>query len=185
MVKSLRERKKAATKLAIYNAANKLFNSKGYSKTTLSDIAEAANVSQRTIFSYFPSKEAIVFEKHRVSMRGLFDHIENRNGSSVFEAIRSFDMQKEHSKEDDDLHDLINKNPELQEYLSRLNALIEQRLAGLIAEEKKLPKQSIQAHLIAASCRAIITYMMNNKSDITAAEVGLKFIEAGLEATTE
>jgi AcrR family transcriptional regulator len=182
---SLRERKKAATKIAIYEAADSLFNSKGYAKTTLNDIAEAANVSQRTIFSYFPSKEAIIFEKHRAVMISLFDHIDNRENQSVLEAIRSFSIPKEPNEESDKWHALLDSSPELQEYLSQLNTLVEKQLVERIANEKNLSSSSIQAHLIAASCRAVIDYSMNNKSDVAASEIGIKFIEAGLEATTK
>ncbi|MDX6353351.1 MAG: hypothetical protein QOF98_254 [Streptomyces sp.] len=44
------------------NAAIELFGSKGYEETTIAELAEAADVSTRTFFSYFASKEAVLFE---------------------------------------------------------------------------------------------------------------------------
>ena len=61
----LRERKKRRTRQAISDAAIELFLDVGYDRTSLSDVAEAAEVSRRTLFSYFPSKEALVL--HRIA----------------------------------------------------------------------------------------------------------------------
>jgi AcrR family transcriptional regulator len=57
----LRERKKRQTRETIARVALGLFVERGYEHTTLADIAEAANVSKRTIFAYFESKEDILF----------------------------------------------------------------------------------------------------------------------------
>lgn len=57
---SLRERKKAETHQRIAAAAWDLFERQGYEQTTLAQIAEAASVSPRTLFHYFPSKESLV-----------------------------------------------------------------------------------------------------------------------------
>jgi AcrR family transcriptional regulator len=58
---NLRERKKADTHAAIRSAAADLFLRHGYDGTTMEAIAEAANVSVRTVFRYFPTKEDLFF----------------------------------------------------------------------------------------------------------------------------
>ena len=56
----LRERKKQATRIAIRDAAMGLFAERGFTGTTMDQIAEAADVSRATVFTYFHTKEDIV-----------------------------------------------------------------------------------------------------------------------------
>ena len=67
----LRERKKLATRLAIHQAGMRLFGEHGFSGTTVDDIAEAAGVSRATVFTYFPTKEEIVFGDAASAVEGL------------------------------------------------------------------------------------------------------------------
>jgi AcrR family transcriptional regulator len=55
-----RDRKKSETRQALRDAAHRLFAEKGFSQTTIDDIAEAANVSRRTFFRYYDSKDDLL-----------------------------------------------------------------------------------------------------------------------------
>jgi AcrR family transcriptional regulator len=58
---SLRERKKRLTRAAIFSAARRLFAERGFDDVTVAEIADAANISVKTLFTYVRSKEELAF----------------------------------------------------------------------------------------------------------------------------
>lgn len=61
----LRERKRLRTHRMISETAIALFLERGYDQVSVTDIATAAEVSRRTLFAYFPSKDDLVL--HRIT----------------------------------------------------------------------------------------------------------------------
>ncbi|MEV6737811.1 TetR family transcriptional regulator [Streptomyces sp. NPDC051104] len=59
----LRERKKQRTRAAISEAAITLFLEHGFNQVSVAQVAEAAEVSKRTLFAYFPAKEDLVVHR--------------------------------------------------------------------------------------------------------------------------
>ncbi|MFD5031347.1 TetR/AcrR family transcriptional regulator [Streptomyces sp. NPDC058405] len=57
----LRARKKQRTRDALLRVALELFTTQGYDRTTVDEITDAVEVSQRTFFRYFASKEEVAF----------------------------------------------------------------------------------------------------------------------------
>ncbi|MEV4355083.1 substrate-binding domain-containing protein [Nonomuraea sp. NPDC049625] len=57
-----RERKKAETRRAMAEAALRLFALRGFDAVTVNEVAEAADVSAKTVFNHFPTKEQLFFE---------------------------------------------------------------------------------------------------------------------------
>src|SRR3954469_24397623 len=67
----LRERKSTRTREAIERAALELALEQGFDRTTVDQIAERADVSPRTVFVRYPTKEAIVFGDPDASAAGF------------------------------------------------------------------------------------------------------------------
>ncbi|MEV7940225.1 MULTISPECIES: TetR family transcriptional regulator [unclassified Kitasatospora] len=59
----LRERKKERTRETIAATAIRLFLDRGFDQVSITEIAEAAEVSRRTLFAYFPTKEDLVLQR--------------------------------------------------------------------------------------------------------------------------
>lgn len=66
-----RERKRRQTRERIEQSAMELFLKRGFDRTTIEDITEAADVSKRSFFDYFPSKEEVVFAWQDLFADGL------------------------------------------------------------------------------------------------------------------
>ncbi len=78
----LRERKKAEARVEIVATALRLFQKRGFADVTIDEIAELANVSRRTFFRYFPTKEDVVLERRRQQLQAFRDALATLEGSA-------------------------------------------------------------------------------------------------------
>lgn len=84
-----RERKKAATRAKIADAALRLFAERGYGAVGIREVATEADVAVTTLFSHFPSKEALVFEQDRDFEQRLAQTVTDRApNESLIDALR-------------------------------------------------------------------------------------------------
>jgi AcrR family transcriptional regulator len=89
----LRERKKRETRDAISSAAMRLFADHGFVTVTVADVAREANVSEKTVFNYFPAKEDLVFGKGMQRTDELIDAVRARpRDTSLVEPFRRWTM---------------------------------------------------------------------------------------------
>ena len=86
----LRERKKAMARLALEDAALDLFSRKGFDHATVDEIADACNVSRRTFFRYFASKEDIFTGEKETTDGEMFELIASRPADEpALESLRA------------------------------------------------------------------------------------------------
>lgn len=87
----LRERKKRRTREAIAEAARALFVAHGFEAVRVADIARAADVSEATVFNYFPTKEDLVFRGLQTFEDALVAAVADRPaGTSVLAMFEKF-----------------------------------------------------------------------------------------------
>ncbi|MEX1141126.1 MAG: TetR/AcrR family transcriptional regulator [Thermoleophilaceae bacterium] len=85
----LRARKKLRTRKAISDAATDLFAERGFDAVTVEDVAEAAEVSKKTVFNYFGCKEDLLFDEADAAKERLVAAVRERDpGESVLAAVR-------------------------------------------------------------------------------------------------
>ncbi|WP_211697194.1 TetR/AcrR family transcriptional regulator [Mycobacterium spongiae] len=86
---SLRDRLRIQTRDEIYRTAIDLFVANGYEATTMDEIADAAGVSRRTVYRYFPLKEDVLFEGPRRWLEVFSSTVATRRcDESLFDAVR-------------------------------------------------------------------------------------------------
>jgi AcrR family transcriptional regulator len=90
MTSGLRERKKLATRLALHEAALRLVAERGLEHVSVDDIAERADVSPRTFFNYFSSKDdAVLGLDPTAAQRQVDAFLARPVGESALEALRA------------------------------------------------------------------------------------------------
>ncbi|MGW7406110.1 TetR/AcrR family transcriptional regulator [Streptomyces sp. NPDC054833] len=135
-----RERKKAATRQAIADAALELFLEHGFERVGVRDIAERADVSTTTLFAHFPSKEALVFDREEDVDAQLAAAVRERPaGQDVVEALRAHVLKSWVPIASDPrlarLTALVDQTPALREYAERMWMRHAGTLSAAIAEE--------------------------------------------------
>ncbi|GAA1936480.1 TetR/AcrR family transcriptional regulator [Streptomyces durmitorensis] len=140
-----RERKKAATRQAIADAALRLFLERGYDDVGIREIADAADVSTTTLFKHFPVKEALVFDEDAAREAGLLAAVRERpQGRSIPAALREHALRHRMAATDGDdrftaFFGLVNTTPALRDYLQNMWLRHTSALALAIADESGLP----------------------------------------------
>ena len=152
----LRERKKQQTRETIARVALERFAERGYDETTLAEIAEVADVSPRTIFSYFDSKEEILFCEESSIPEEVKAALEQRPaGTTTVDALRNLLSAMPPPDELAKLRkQVISSSPSLQLKMRARVAELEPVLVESFAKDLGSGPDDIRALLIAASATA-------------------------------
>jgi AcrR family transcriptional regulator len=156
----LRERKKVKTRAAIHDAALRLFAERGYEATTIADIAHAAEVSRATFFSYYASKDDVVFgEAPRAAEELEATLADLPEGMSTLQAVREWLRTLAGWLDDERLplqRRLMLEQPSVAARRHQIHARFEDIIATALARELEADDPELAARLVAASLMAAL-----------------------------
>ena len=193
----LRERKKQRTADAIEEAALKLFARHGYAGTTVAQLAAAADISPRTFFGYFPSKESVLFRDTDLALQSLRVALQERAaGETAIDALRGWILIL---IEEVGLPDkrallrqqIIDSTPALLAHERVLTAQFEALLAEAVATDFGDQPSDLRPRLVAAAAAAALVALRPDPAatpdaDLSAAldslDQALEFIRGGIAA---
>jgi AcrR family transcriptional regulator len=191
----LRARKKRETRDALTRAALELFVERGYDETTLAEIADAAGVSTRTIFAYFPSKEDILFSTIEAMRDALACALAERPpGTDALTALREFILSSAHQKTELDhkLGYVIACDATLSSHKRARISQLQEVLATAIADDLGVGPDDLRPQIAAASLTAAFEVLERqdrgpsavptNEEIAEAIDPVISFVRAGLQA---
>jgi AcrR family transcriptional regulator len=167
---SLRERKKRLTREAIFAAARALFSQRGFDDVTVAEIADAANISVKTLFTYIGAKEELLFSGRPAVLGAVVDAVRNRRlgqtplvaaGQALLAAVDDGDQETNL----DAFVRMAGSGPAARSRLRALWDETEDALTEVLAARRDGPRELAARRLTAAQIMVLVR-------TVTSAEVG-------------
>ena len=158
---SLRERKKRLTREAIYAAAQALFSERGFDGVTVAEIADAANISVKTLFTYVGTKEELLFNGRPAVLDAVVEAVRNRRLAqtplvAVGQALLTAVDDKDPDKNLDAFLRLVSAGPAARSRLRALWDETEDALAEALTTPKDGPRELAARRLTAAQIMVLV-----------------------------
>jgi AcrR family transcriptional regulator len=174
---SLRERKKRLTRKAIFDTAQRLFSERGFENVTVAEIADAANVSVKTLFTYVRSKEELVFSDEPNVLDAVVDAVRNRRiGQTPLVAAASALLA---AVDDDDptgglegFHRMIGSSPAIQSRLRVMYDEAEDKITEALTTRKDGPRERAARRLVAAQIMVLVRAVASDEVRVLISESG-------------
>ena len=161
----LRERKKRAMRQQLSDTAARMFLERGFDAVRVADVGEACGVSEKTVFNYFPSKEALLLDRLAATADALRTHLSNPALSPVAAMLTVLDHELHgliaslatHADPDHALTqyrkfgDLIRNTPSLRAYQSDTADQFVDHAADVLATRAGLRPDDPEPQIVAAA----------------------------------
>jgi AcrR family transcriptional regulator len=172
----LRERKKERTRKLIAETARRLFAERGFEAVTVAEVAREAEVAEKTVFNYFPTKEDLFYSELEAFEEELLAAIRGREpGETALDAFADFMLRprgvfaldassdSEATERLRTITRVITESPALLARERQVFARYTESLAALLAEETNASPDSVEPAVAAAAMlgahRALIDYV--------------------------
>jgi AcrR family transcriptional regulator len=159
-----RERHKQLTRDALIQCALELFEHKGYDQTAIREIAEEADVSERTFFRYFASKEDLVMAYLRDEAQAFTETLAKRPpGEDPFTALRrAYSDSLGRLDHNARVLKLVDSTPVLQAAHLREAHLQAADLVKVLAEREGIPVTDLRPQVLTAVFGGLV-FLTNRK----------------------
>jgi AcrR family transcriptional regulator len=188
-----RERKRADTRGRLHRAGLELFAAQGVATTTVNDIAERADVAERTFYRYFDSKEDLLLDDVRRYFTVAAAFVGSRPDTeapitSLLEAVGA--LAEDWNVADAEvvwLAELITDDPSARGHLHRLVDEYQEELAQIFARRRGLVEADYRSHLEAAVAgtafiQAIGRFLVSDAAPIEQYGIeAIRFYAAGVD----
>ena len=146
-----RERKKARTRQTLADEALRLFLERGFDEVTVTEVADAADVAVSTLFTYFPTKESLLFSADAAIGAGFVEAVTERDAdTSVPQALRAYlHRAPDLASGSREFVDLVRRTPALTRYVDRMWSRHADRLCEVIAAATGVSPQDTRTRAFA------------------------------------
>lgn len=180
-----RERKKAATRASIVEAAHELFLERGFDAVSVREIADRADVSPTTVFTHFPQKEGLAFgdetERHEKLATAIRDRAPRTSISAALKAHYLSEIAGFASGAQSRMLALMEQTPSLIEYAERMWFRHEDVLIAAITEELGLAEPSDEIRFYVKFALQIQLTATRSADPDSAIDAGFRLIDEGWE----
>ncbi|MBA5220757.1 TetR/AcrR family transcriptional regulator [Streptomyces griseoaurantiacus] len=178
-----RERKKAATRATILEAATALFLERGFDAVTVREIADRADVTPKTVFTYFPQKEALVFADEKERHDRLVAAVRDRpSGVSVSDALKAHylaEIAELRTEPQSRILALMDGTPALIDYAEKMWLRHEDALIATLTEEFGLAEPSEEIRFYVRFALQIQLIAVREPDPEAYVEAGFRFLDRG------
>jgi AcrR family transcriptional regulator len=192
----LRERKKQQTRDLIAETARDLFAKRGFEAVTVAEVARAADVSEKTVFNYFPTKEDLFYSRLEAFEDELLTAIRERApGETVLGAFRRFVLDPggvfamqsggDATERLRTITRVITQSPALLARERQVFARYTESLAALLAEETGAGTDDVESRVVASALLGVHKSLIEFVRGRVAAGAGAPEIAGELRAQGE
>ncbi|MEV0307913.1 TetR/AcrR family transcriptional regulator [Nonomuraea fuscirosea] len=178
-----RERKKAATRAAILDAATALFLERGFDGVSVREIADQADVSPKTVFTHFPQKEALVFGDEDERHERLVAAVRDRPpGSSISDALKAHylaEIAAMRTGPQRRILALMEETPALIDYAEKMWFRHEDALIAAIVEEFGLTEPTEEIRFYVRFALQIQLSATHEADPETTVDAGFRLLDEG------
>lgn len=135
-----RSRRRARFRVEAQDTATALFSARGFESVTMAEVAEALDVSERTLFRYFPTKESLLDPAHEELVAQLVTELEARPEHepafvAVSESLRALVGELTQDREAFTARmELVQSHPALQAHLLHRERELEEAITSVVAK---------------------------------------------------